>query len=188
MREYELSVVYDLGVAEAGGQNAAVERLTALVQARGGELVKTDHWGRRRLAYPINGAIDGDYVITRVMLDPSTVGALEAAFRIDERVYRHLVVRADELPAPAPPREPRAPRRMAEPVSDVAAPEAAAPEAAAPEAPVPDAVAETAAAVEAPDAEIPAAEAMAAEEPAAAAAEPELEPEAAAQEPERQAE
>jgi small subunit ribosomal protein S6 len=128
MREYELTVVYDLGVAEAGGPQAAVERLTTAVEARGGQLVKTDHWGRRRLAYPINGAIDGDYVVTRVMLEPSSVSALEAAFRIDERVYRHLVVRADELPAPAPPREPRAPRRMAEPQAEApAATEAAAP-------------------------------------------------------------
>lgn len=121
MREYELTVVYDLAVAEAGGQHAAVERLTSTVEARGGQVLKSDHWGRRRMAYPINGAIDGDYVVTRVMLEPSAVSALEAALRIDERVYRHLVVRADELPAPAPPREPRAPRRVMEPAADAPA-------------------------------------------------------------------
>jgi small subunit ribosomal protein S6 len=127
MREYEVTVVYDLGVAEAGGQQAAVDRLSAAVAARGGELVRVDHWGRRRMAYPINGAIDGDYVISRVMLDPANVSALEASFRIDERVYRHLVVRADELPAPPPPREPRAPRRTAETASEEATAAAEAP-------------------------------------------------------------
>jgi small subunit ribosomal protein S6 len=122
MREYELTVVYDLSVAEAGGQQAAVDRLSASVVARGGEVLKVDHWGRRRMAYPIKSAIDGDYVVSRVNLEPSAVNALEAALKIDERVYRHLVVRADELPAPPPPREPRAPRRMAE---DTPAPAAA---------------------------------------------------------------
>ena len=107
MREYELTVVYDLAVAEAGGPDAAPQRLSQLVEARGGKVLKVDHWGRRRLAYPINHALDADYVVSRVELEPEGVNPLEAALRIDERVYRHLIVRADELPAPMPPREPR---------------------------------------------------------------------------------
>jgi small subunit ribosomal protein S6 len=109
MREYELTVIYDLAVAEAGGPDAAVSLVTASVETRGGKMLKVDHWGRRRMAYPINRAIDGDYVVTRVEMEPEQVEPLEAAFRIDERVYRHLVVRADELPAPPQPREPRRP-------------------------------------------------------------------------------
>ena len=107
MREYELTVVYDLAVAEAGGPDAAVQQLQTVVEARGGTVAKVDHWGRRRMAYPINRAIDGDYIVSRIEIDPSSVTALEATLRIDERVYRHLVVRADELPVPPPPREPR---------------------------------------------------------------------------------
>jgi small subunit ribosomal protein S6 len=144
LREYELTVIYDLAVAEAGGQQAAVDQLSNAVAARGGEVLKVDHWGRRRLGYPIKGAIDGDYVVSRVMLEPAAVNALEAALRIDERIYRHLVVRADELPPPAPPREPRAPRRMTDAPADSAAAsvtdvvETASAEApAAPEAPAP---------------------------------------------------
>jgi len=136
MREYELTVIYDLSVAEAGGPDAAVQQVTSLVEARGGKLLKTDHWGRRRMAYPINHEIDGDYVVSRVELDPAAVAPLEAALGINERVYRHLVVRADELPVPAPPREPR------QPVPEAVEPVAAAPaEASAPapaEAPAPD--------------------------------------------------
>lgn len=107
MREYELTVVYDLAVAEAGGPDASVEHLTRAVESRGGKVLRTDHWGRRRMAYPINHVIDADYVVSRVELDPSGVAPLEAVLRIDEKVYRSLVVRADELPVPPPPREPR---------------------------------------------------------------------------------
>lgn len=109
MREYEIVVVYDLAVAEAGGQDAAAEHLSGLIETRGGKLLKLDHWGRRRMAYPINRALDGDYVLARAEFEPSEVSPLEAALRINERVYRHLVVRADELPVPPPPREPRVP-------------------------------------------------------------------------------
>lgn len=126
MREYELTVIYNLTVAEAGGPDAAVASLTSVVEARGGEVLKVDHWGRRRMAYPIRDVVDGDYVIMRANLDPTAVSPLEGALRIDEKVYRHIVVRADELPVPLPPREPR--RAPGEPAPDAAgAPVAAAP-------------------------------------------------------------
>ena len=178
MREYELTVVYDLSVAEAGGPDAGPQRLTSLIEARGGKMLKVDHWGRRRLAYPINGKLDGDYIISRVDFDPAGVAALEAALGIDERVYRHLVVRADELPPPPPPREPREPRPAP---GDATATAPAAPAAAAPapaaEAPAEPAVAEAPAPVETAQEAAPAPIAdPAAEAPAEpAAAEPEAE-------------
>ena len=169
MREYELTVVYDLAVAEAGGPDAAPQRLSQLVESRGGKVLKVDHWGRRRLAYPIHHALDADYVVSRVELEPEGVNPLEAALRIDERVYRHLIVRADELPAPMPPREPRqAPAAAtAAPATATAAPAAAtaAPAAAtaAPAAPAP--------AGSAPGGEAPAPEEAAASPDAGAPAE-----------------
>lgn len=147
MREYELTVVYDLAVSEAGGPDAGPQRVTQLIEARGGKVLKVDHWGRRRMAYPIKHAIDADYVVSRVELDPPSVNALESALRIDERVYRHLIVRADELPAPMPPREPREPRAAAP------APAPAAAAAPAADAPVAEAPAEESPAAEAPEAE-----------------------------------
>ncbi|MGE5595274.1 MAG: 30S ribosomal protein S6 [Hyphomicrobiales bacterium] len=107
MREYELTVVYDLAVTESGGADASIELLTTAVESRGGKVLRTDHWGRRRMAYPINRALDADYIVSRIEIDPAKVRDLEDGFRIDERVYRHLIVRADELPPPPPPREPR---------------------------------------------------------------------------------
>ncbi len=167
MREYELTVVYDLSVAEAGGPDAGPQRLASLVEGRGGKMLKVDHWGRRRMAYPIERSIDGDYIVTRIDFEPAGVAALEAALKIDERVYRHLIVRADELPPPPPPREPREPR----PAVAEAAP------AEAPRAETPAVVAEPAAAEEAPAAQAPAgAEPI---EAAVADAKAEVSPEAA---------
>ena len=129
MREYELTVVYDLAVQEAGGPEASVELLTNVIETRGGKLLKVDHWGRRRMAYPINRMIDGDYIVTRVEFEPTAVAPLEATLGIDERIFRHLIVRADELPVPLPPREPRqqpgyvaqAPSTPAEPAASMPA-------------------------------------------------------------------
>ncbi|MEX2081225.1 MAG: 30S ribosomal protein S6, partial [Dehalococcoidia bacterium] len=104
MREYELTVLYDLSVAEAGGADAAPTALTALVEARGGKVLKVDHWGRRRMAYPIGKNLDADYVVMRAEVEPSGVSDLEGVLRITEAIYRHIVVRADEIPIPPPPR------------------------------------------------------------------------------------
>ncbi|WBL34826.1 30S ribosomal protein S6 [Tepidiforma flava] len=139
MREYELTVVYDLAVQEAGGPAASEERLKQLVESRGGKLLKLDHWGRRRMAYPIRHAIDADYIVSRIEAEPSAVSGIETALRIDEKVYRHLIVRADELPAPPPPREPREPRAEAAPAPAAAPSPAPAPAAEA--APAPEATA-----------------------------------------------
>lgn len=154
MREYELTVVYDLAVAEAGGADASVQHLSQVVESRGGKVLKVDHWGRRRLAYPIGRALDGDYVVSRVEIEPAAVNALEATLRIDERVYRHLVVRADELPPPPPPREPR---QQPGAVVQAEAPETAAREAVEEEAPQAAVVEESTATAEAPAIETPAA-------------------------------
>ncbi len=124
MREYELTVVYDLALQEAGGPSASEERLKQLVESRGGKILKIDHWGRRRMAYPIRHAIDADYIVSRIEAEPSAVNGIETALRIDEKVYRHLIVRADELPAPPPPREPREPRAAAPAAQPAPAPPA----------------------------------------------------------------
>lgn len=132
MREYELTAIYDLAVAESGGPEAAVQALTTTVEARGGSVLKVDHWGRRRLAYPIDRAIDGDYIVMRAEFEPTAITALEAALRIDEKVMRHIVVRADELPVPLPPREPRRIPGAEAPAAPAAVESAPAAEAAAP--------------------------------------------------------
>lgn len=178
MREYELTVVYDLAVQEAGGPEASVELLTNVIEARGGKLLKVDHWGRRRMAYPINRVIDGDYIVTRVEFEPNAVAPLEATLGIDERIFRHLIVRADELPLPLPPREPRqqpgfvAQAPVVAPVEAAAAEPATESSAATVEAAAVEPVAEAApieapeAVAEAPVAEASVAEALVAEAPA----------------------
>jgi small subunit ribosomal protein S6 len=165
MREYEMTVVFDLALTEAEGPDASVELLTSLVESRGGSVLKVDHWGRRRLAYPIKAMIDAEYVVSRVELEGMQLREIEAALGINERVLRFLAVRADELPPPPPPREMRD--------EPAASPAGVASEAPADEAPA----AQSAQAEAAPIAEAPAeAEAAPAEaEEAPAAAEPVVE-------------
>jgi small subunit ribosomal protein S6 len=95
LRDYEVVVILN---PEIGDDVVAesLERLNQGVTSRGGEVVEVNHWGRRRLAYPISRHYEGNYVVSQIKMDPSEMPAFEGGLRISEEVIRHLVVRADE--------------------------------------------------------------------------------------------
>jgi small subunit ribosomal protein S6 len=95
LRDYELVVILN---PEIGDDviSESLERLNQGVTGRGGEVVEVNHWGRRRLAYPISRHFEGNYVVSQIKLDPTEVPAFEGILRISEEVIRHLIVKADE--------------------------------------------------------------------------------------------
>ncbi len=74
----------------------SLDRLSQNITSRGGEVVDVNHWGRRRLAYPIRRHLEGNYVVSQVKLDPDQIPDLESNLRISEEVIRHMIVRANE--------------------------------------------------------------------------------------------
>lgn len=72
---------------------AAIGGLEEQIVANGGEVLSTDNWGRRRLAYPIDGVVDGTYVLYTFKMPASGTTALERWIRISENTLRHLLIR-----------------------------------------------------------------------------------------------
>lgn len=95
MRDYELVVILSPELAEEEIP-AAIDRLSQLIVDRGGEVKDVDRWGRRKLAYPINKHLEGNYLVTQVRLDPNRTSDVEAGLRISEEVLRHLLVRVGD--------------------------------------------------------------------------------------------
>lgn len=95
MHEYELVVVMTPEIPEEDVP-AAIERVTGAVTSRGGEIIETRPWGRRKLAYPIRTKTEGNYLISQIKLDPARAHELESNFAITEEILRHLLVRKDE--------------------------------------------------------------------------------------------
>jgi small subunit ribosomal protein S6 len=94
-RDYELVVILNPEIGDDAVPNS-IQRVEQGITSRGGEVMDSNHWGRRRLAYPIKRYMEGNYVVTQVKLDPAQVPDLEASLRISEDVIRHLIIRADE--------------------------------------------------------------------------------------------
>ena len=66
------------------------------MSTRGGEVTDVDRWGRRKLAYPIERNLEGQYVVTQLRMQPGDIRELESTLRLTEEVMRHLLVRKDE--------------------------------------------------------------------------------------------
>ena len=95
MREYELVVIIDPEIDEEK-LSATLDRIGQFVTTRGGEVIDVDHWGKRKLAYPIKKRSEGSYVITHLRMEPSQTAELEASLQLFEEVLRHLLIRGED--------------------------------------------------------------------------------------------
>ena len=70
-----------------------IEKFSGIITANGGEIEKTDEWGRKKLAFPIDYKTEGYYVLVNFAAAPELPRELERNFRNDESILRYMVVR-----------------------------------------------------------------------------------------------
>jgi small subunit ribosomal protein S6 len=95
IKDYELMVMFTpkLNADEANAANEAV--LTQLRES-GAEIIKTDPWGKRMLAYPIEKMQEAYYYVNYLKMDSLAVKALKQQFNINEAIIRHMFVARGE--------------------------------------------------------------------------------------------
>jgi small subunit ribosomal protein S6 len=71
-------------------------QVDAIVQRMGGQIEKTDNWGRRKLAYEIGRHKEGTYVLEVIKGDGDLMKEIDRRLRVTDLVIRHLTVRVDE--------------------------------------------------------------------------------------------
>jgi small subunit ribosomal protein S6 len=99
VRAYELIFIGDPELDQEA-LDATVERIQGVITANGGEIIKVDSMGRRRLAYPIKRRREGHYMLIHARLDNTAIAELERSLRLAEDVLRHMLVRLDEVAEP----------------------------------------------------------------------------------------
>lgn len=90
MRHYEIAIVLhpDLEI----DLDTPLKKVEQIIADNDGTIDKKDSWGKRKLAYRINGQDWGIFVFYQVQLPPKAVGSIENSLNITEEVMRHLIV------------------------------------------------------------------------------------------------
>ena len=94
-RKYEL--VYVVSPEASDEQVAELHtQVEAIVQRIGGQIEKTENWGRRKLAYEIGRHKEGTYVLEVLNGGGELIKEIDRRLKVTDLVIRHLVVRVDE--------------------------------------------------------------------------------------------
>ena len=95
MKNYELVYVLQPELEEECIA-ANTQRIEQLIATNGGQISETKPWGKRRLAYPIDGYRDGRYTLIRFEVDPQSIQELERPLKLMEEIIRYLLVSAED--------------------------------------------------------------------------------------------
>ena len=90
MRHYE--IVFLVHPDQSEQVPAMVERYQGMVTGSGGAVHRTEDWGRRQLAHPINKIHKAHYVLLNVECDDAVLEEIKGAFRFNDAVLRHMVL------------------------------------------------------------------------------------------------
>ena len=101
MRHYE--IVFIVHPDQSEQVPAMVERYKALVTARNGQIHRLEDRGRRQMAYPIQKVHKAHYVLMNIECDGETLAELEHAFKFNDAVLRHLIIKMKKAVATASP-------------------------------------------------------------------------------------
>jgi len=94
MPKYEAMVIINPQLDEEAYQ-IEMQRIQDSLVNNGGEIVNTDLWGKRRLAYPINKQNEGYYGVIDFIGEGSLVKQLERNLKFSENVLRHMIINLD---------------------------------------------------------------------------------------------
>jgi small subunit ribosomal protein S6 len=93
VRHYELMVILDPDLEERTIAPSLDRFLTVVTNAGG--TVKTEIWGRRRLAYEIKKQVEGIYAIVDIQAEPAAVAELDRQLNLNESVLRTKLLRPE---------------------------------------------------------------------------------------------
>lgn len=94
-RKYELVYVVSPEATEEQVSELHTQ-IEGIVQRMGGQLEKTENWGRRRLAYKIGRHKEGTYVLEVINGSGELMKEIDRRLKVFDTVLRHLAVRVDE--------------------------------------------------------------------------------------------
>jgi len=95
MRRYETIFIASPTLTDEQADEL-VRQFEGIIAEQGGELLKTEKWGRKKLAYEVQKFSEGYYTLFDLNAGPDLIAELERRFRNHDSVIKYLSVRMDE--------------------------------------------------------------------------------------------
>ena len=95
MNQYE-TVFIVTPVLSEDQMKEAVKKFEDLLTKAGAEIVHEEHWGMRKLAYPIQKKSTGFYQLIEYKAEGNVIADYETELKRDERIMRFLTVKLDK--------------------------------------------------------------------------------------------
>lgn len=95
MRRYESVVILAPEMPDDDIRNFT-EKYSELIKTNGGEIIKIEDWGFKRLAYLVKKKEKGRYILFDFVGVPALITELERQFKITEEVLKFLSVKIDD--------------------------------------------------------------------------------------------
>lgn len=92
MKAYELLFFVAPSIDEET-RLAVMKRIETAITADNGTIDNVDNWGKRKLAYEVNGLTDGDYTLIDFHANPESIAELDRVLRITDAVERFMIVK-----------------------------------------------------------------------------------------------
>jgi len=99
MRHYE--IIYIINPNQSDDEfNEIVEKFNNLIVSQKGIIIKTQKWGKQRLAYTVKKYNNGFYVLVDFCADPGVTTELERNLNLDDRIIKYQTVKLAEKADP----------------------------------------------------------------------------------------
>ena len=98
MNQYETVFILTPVLSDVQMKEAA-DKYVNYLKDKGAEIISTEDWGLKALAYPIQKKTSGFYQMVEFKAEPTVIAKLELQMRRDERVLGYLTVKNEKYAA-----------------------------------------------------------------------------------------
>ncbi len=104
MNIYENVVIINPSLSE-DDLKSAIEKISEQITKSGGEILKVEHWGKRKLAYELNKQKMGFYTMILFKSPTSFIKELEYYYKVFDPIVKYMIIRLTNKQIDALPKE-----------------------------------------------------------------------------------
>lgn len=95
MRDYETIFILNPNIDEEEAEKVNL-KMQEVLTSNGGELLRVEKWGKRRLAYEVKKQKKGNYILIRYQAESAAVAELERNFKMSDPVIKFMTIRLEK--------------------------------------------------------------------------------------------